>query len=144
MKLHKHGNSVCFHCFLSQIEFHKEFQINMPASRLSGLASLSDTGLSSLGVHPQFLAHQSTLSQPGGGQIKPPHHYWHPQIFRSSDGPVIVVVNKAVTKAVTFVKITFHHSTLVLKEPNHKNSLPCLSYIYKLWAHCCIFFFLFI
>ena len=57
---------------------------------------------------------------------------------------LIVVVNKAVTKAVTFVKITFHHSTLVLKEPNHKNSLSCLSYIYKLWAHCRTLFCFFI
>ena len=51
------------------------------------------SGLSSLGVpgvpcQPQILAHQLTLSQPGGaGQIMPPHYYWHPRIFRPSNGP---------------------------------------------------------
>ena len=32
--------------------------------------------------HPQILADQLTLSQPGG----PSNYYWHPRIFRPSDG----------------------------------------------------------
>ena len=47
----------------------------------------SFAGVSSLGVpwHPQILADQLTLSQPGG-KIMPT---WHPRIFRLSDGPAL-------------------------------------------------------
>ena len=38
--------------------------------------------------HPQILVDQLTLSQPGG-QIMP-NYYWHPRIFRPSDGPEIM------------------------------------------------------
>ena len=46
--------------------------------------------VSSLGVpwHPQILADQLTLSQPERGRLCPPNYYWHPRIFRPSDGPV--------------------------------------------------------
>ena len=54
------------------------------------LHPVQNSGLSSLGVpgvpwNPQILAYQLTLSQPGG-QIMPPLHYWHPHIFRPSEG----------------------------------------------------------
>ena len=38
---------------------------------------------------PQILADQLTLSQPGGDRLCPPNYYWHPRIFRPSNGPVI-------------------------------------------------------
>ena len=60
---------------------------------------LCTTGVSSLGVpgvpwHPQILADQLTLSQPGGADYA--HHimyYWHPRIFRPSYGPVLRFLN---------------------------------------------------
>ena len=39
-------------------------------------------------LHPQILADQVTLSQPGR-QTCPPHYHWHPRIFRRSYGPGI-------------------------------------------------------
>ena len=38
--------------------------------------------------YPQILADQLTLYQLGG-LFMPPHHYWHPRIFRPSYGPAI-------------------------------------------------------
>ena len=38
------------------------------------------------------IALELTLSQPWGGHIMPPHHYWHPRIFRPSYGPQYVCV----------------------------------------------------
>jgi len=46
---------------------------------------------------PQILSPQLTLSQPGG-QIMPPHHYWHPRIFRPSKGPEKQSILKSIIK----------------------------------------------
>ena len=48
-------------------------------------AGLSSQGVPGVPWHPRILAHQVTLSQ-SGGKIMPPHQYWHPRIFRPSDG----------------------------------------------------------
>ena len=61
------------------VTFHKTSRIN---------AGLSPLGMPGVPRHPQILSHQLTLSQPGG-QIMPPHYYWHPRIYRPFDSPVM-------------------------------------------------------
>ena len=54
-------------------------------TKVPGLSSL---GVPGLPLHPQILADQLTLSQPGG-TLCPPNYYWHLRIFRPSDGPSV-------------------------------------------------------
>ena len=48
-----------------------------------------------------------------GGQIMPPHHYWHPQIFRPSYGPVYVPIDLQFWTSFTDNKTTRKFSLLI-------------------------------
>jgi hypothetical protein len=64
-------------------EFKKTASLKCPIRKNEPECKI--TALSQACVPPQFLADQLSLSQLGG-QIMP-NYYWHPRIFRPSDGP---------------------------------------------------------
>ena len=56
------------------------------STRLTVVKIAANTGLSSLGVHPDFGRSVNPIST-RGDRLCPPNYYWHIRIFRPSDGP---------------------------------------------------------
>ena len=83
--------SVLFSKFCTCNYFFKFLNRRFSSVERGHNSVLYSSGVSFLVVprHPQILADQLTLSQPGGDRLCPPNYYWHPWIFRPSDGPAV-------------------------------------------------------